>query len=63
MDWLSFDTSAFILTLLDHHWLLLGFVWGAFKIIAKRTETTFDDELVNVIKDLKNRKTPEEQKG
>lgn len=56
MNWLTMDSSAFILSAIDHHWLILGFAWGTFKLIAKRTKTTVDDDFVNVITELKERK-------
>ena len=60
MNWLTMDSSAFILNIIDHHWLILGFTWGTFKLIAKRTKTTLDDELVSVIAELKERKKTHE---
>lgn len=60
MNWLtwlqSFDSSSFILRILDQHWLILGFAWGSFRIIAKRTKTTADDEFVEVVNGLRNRR-------
>ena len=56
MEWINIDSSAIILNTLDHHWLILGFLWGAFKIIAKRTETKVDDDMVELIDKLKERK-------
>jgi len=55
MEWLqTFDSSAFLLQFLDQHWLVLGFAWGVFKIIAGRTKTKADDELVSLVEDLKD---------
>ena len=55
MNWLqTFDSSAWVLQILDQHWLILGFAWGAFRIIAKRTKSTIDDELVELVEDLED---------
>lgn len=53
MEYLFYDTSAFILKLLDCHWILIGVVWGSFKIYAKRSKSTADDEFVKVVEELK----------
>ncbi len=56
MEWLFFDSSGFVFKVLNAHWLILGFAWGVFKVIAKRTKTTIDDEVVEVITELENRR-------
>lgn len=56
MSWITFDTSAWILNLLDSHWLLIGFVWGVFKIYAKRSSNKVDDEIVELMQELKAKK-------
>ena len=58
MEYLFFDSSAFIFKILNAHWLLIGFAWGVFKIIAKRTKTTLDDEVVEVIDKLEAQRFP-----
>jgi len=55
----NFDSSMWVLQILDQHWLVLGFLWGAFRIIAKRTKTTLDDEVVELLEDLNDKRTPD----
>ena len=50
----NFDSSMWVLQILDQHWLILGFAWGTFQIIAKRTKTKIDDELVKLVENLKD---------
>jgi len=55
IDWLiNFDSSAWILHILDKHWLAFGFLGGAIRIVSKRTTTKVDDELVSLVDDLKH---------
>lgn len=55
LTWLQhFDSSAWILQILDQHWLVLGFAWGLVKIIAKRTKTTADDEIVELVEEMRD---------
>lgn len=49
---MTFDSSAWILRLLDNHWLLVNFVWGSFVIYARRSEKTWDDALVSLVQGL-----------
>lgn len=49
---INFDSSMWILQLLDNHWLIVNLVWGSFVIYAKRSEKTWDDAFVNLIKSL-----------
>ena len=55
-DWLFFNSTEFIFKILNAHWLVLGFLWGLFKIYARRSKKTWDDELVQMINDLKDQK-------
>lgn len=49
---LNFDSSSWILQIFDHHWLIVGFIWGAFVIYAKRSKAAWDDAFVALVKGL-----------
>jgi len=57
MHWITdFDSSAFIITIIGKHWLLLSGAWGIFKIYAKHSKGTVDDEIVQMVEALRNEK-------
>jgi len=53
MGWLYFDSTAFIMKIIGYHWLIIGFLYGVFKIYARRSKTQVDDEIVELVDELK----------
>ena len=54
MDILNFNSTQFIFGIISNHWLILAFLFGLFKIYAKRSKSTWDDEVVSLLSDLKD---------
>ena len=50
IEWLlTFDSSAWVMRVMDQHWLVLGFIGGVVKVIADRTKTPIDNEILSMI--------------